>query len=76
MVTHDALGTGKWGLGPTFVALKQSGPWTVGYLGAHVWSVAGDSNRPDVNATSMQPFVAYNTKTYTTLAALTETVYD
>ena len=24
----------------------------------------------------MQPFVAYNTKTYTTLAALTETVYD
>jgi len=74
--SDDALGTGKWGLGPTFVALKQSGPWTVGYLGSHIWSVGGDSNRADVNVTSMQPFVAYNTKTYTTLAVLTESVYD
>jgi len=38
--------------------------------------VAGDSERADVNVTSMQPFVSYNTQTYTTLAALTETVYD
>jgi len=74
--SDDALGTGKWGLGPTFVALKQSGPWTVGYLGSHIWSVAGESNRPDVNVTTMQPFFSYTTKTHTTVGAYTETVYD
>jgi hypothetical protein len=74
--SDDALGIGKWGLGPTFVALKQSGPWTVGYLGSHIWSVAGESNRPDVNVTTMQPFFSYTTKTHTTVGAYTETVYD
>jgi len=73
---EDALGTGKWGLGPTFVVLKQSGPWTVGYLGAHIWSVAGDDDRADVNATTMQPFFSYTTKMHTTLGAYTEAVYD
>jgi hypothetical protein len=74
--TDDALGTGKLSIGPTLVLLKQSGPLTVGYLGSHVWSVAGDDKRDNVNATSMQPFISYTTKTYTTIAALTETVYD
>ena len=74
--SDDALGTGKLSVGPTLVLLKQSGPWTVGYLGSHVWSVGGDGKRDNVNATSMQPFVTYNTKTYTTIAALTEAVYD
>jgi hypothetical protein len=74
--SDDALGTGKWGLGPTFVALKQTGGWTAGYLGAHIWSVAGDDKRNDVNITTMQPFLSYTTKSHTTLAALTETVYD
>jgi hypothetical protein len=74
--SDDALGTGKVSIGPTLVLLKQSGPWTVGYLGSHVWSVGGDEKRNTVNATSMQPFVSYTTKTYTTFAALTESVYD
>ena len=30
--TKDVLGTEKWGMGPTGVALKQAGPWTVGLL--------------------------------------------
>jgi hypothetical protein len=74
--TEDALGTGKWSLGPTFVALKQAGPWTIGYLGSHVWSVGGDEKRDNVNATSMQPFFSYTTKTHTTIGAYTEAVYD
>ena len=74
--SDDALGTGKLSVGPTLVLLKQSGPWTAGYLGSHVWSVGGDGKRDNVNATSMQPFVSYTTKTYTTIAALTEAVYD
>ncbi len=74
--TNDALGTGKWGLGPTFVVLKQVGPMTYGMLANHIWSVAGDSDRASVNSTFAQPFFAYVTKTKTTFGINTETTYD
>lgn len=74
--TEDALGTEKWGLGPTGVALKQTGPWTVGILAGHVWSVAGNDSRADINSTTLQPFVSYTTKTHTTIGAYTESAYD
>jgi hypothetical protein len=45
-------------------------------LANHIWSVAGDSDRADVNATFVQPFVTYTTKTFTTFGANTETTYD
>jgi hypothetical protein len=66
--TDDVLGTKKWGAGPTAVVLKQTGPWTYGMLANHIWSFAGDSDRSDVNATFLQPFLSYTTKqawTYT-----------
>ncbi len=59
--TDDLLGADKWGLGPTAVALKQDGAWTYGALANHIWSVAGDDDRPDVNATFLQPFATYAT---------------
>jgi hypothetical protein len=74
--TDDALGTGKFGLGPTAVVLKQSGPWTYGALVNHLWSYAGQGNTPDVNATFLQPFVTYITTTYTTFTVNTESTYD
>ena len=74
--TKDVLGTEKWGIGPTGVALKQDGPWTVGILAGHVWSVAGNDNRNDVSATTLQPFFSYTTKTHTTIGAYTESAYD
>ena len=74
--SEDVLGTEQWGIGPTAVALKQNGPWTVGFLGNHIWSVAGDDDRDDINATSLQPFVSYTTKTKTTFGLVTESVYD
>lgn len=74
--TEDVLGAEKWGLGPTGVALKQSGPWTVGMLANHIWSVAGDAGRADVSSTLLQPFVAYTTKTHTTFSVNTESTYD
>jgi hypothetical protein len=70
------LGTGKWGLGPTFVALKQEGPITYGILANHIWSVAGDSNRASVSSTFIQPFLSYITKTRATFVVNTETTYD
>jgi len=74
--SKDVLGTGKWGTGPTGVALKQSGPWTVGVLAAHVWSVAGDDERAAVSATTLQPFFSYTTRSHMTVGAYTESVYD
>jgi hypothetical protein len=74
--SKDALGAEQWGLGPTAVALKQTGPWTIGFLGNHLWSVAGDDDRADVNATFLQPFVSYVTKTKTTIGLNTESTYD
>jgi hypothetical protein len=74
--SDDLLGGKKWGLGPTGVALTQSGPLTYGVLANHIWSVAGDANRADINSTYLQPFVTYTTKTATTFGLNTESTYD
>ncbi len=74
--TDDLLGGGKWGIGPTFVALRQNGPWTIGALGNHIWSVAGSDNRSDISSTFIQPFITYHTPTAVSYALNTETSYD
>jgi len=74
--TNSRLGTEQWAVGPTGVVLRQEGPWTVGVLANHLWSVAGDSDRASVNATFVQPFVTYVTRTRTTFALNTESTYD
>lgn len=38
--------------------------------------MAGDDDRADINATFMQPFVSYITKTKTTFGLVTESSYD
>jgi hypothetical protein len=73
--TNDRLGAGKLGIGPTAVALRQEGGWTVGALANHVWSVVGDDERPDVASTFLQPFVSYAIRE-TSITANTETTYD
>jgi hypothetical protein len=74
--TDSLLGTGKWGVGPTAVLLKQEGGWTVGILANHIWSYAGSDSRTDVNSTFLQPFLSYTTKTHTTITLNTETTRD
>lgn len=74
--SDEVLGGEQWGGGPTVVALKQIGPWTAGFLGNHIWSVAGENDRADINATFLQPFVSYITKTKTTFGVNTESTYD
>jgi hypothetical protein len=51
----------KWGVGPTFVILKQAGGVTYGMLANQIWSFAGDSKAPDVSQAFFQPFFAYTT---------------
>lgn len=74
--TDDVLGPGKVGAGPTAVLLKQEHGWTYGILANHIWSFAGQGDTPDINSTFLQPFVAYTTKTYTTITLNTESTYD
>lgn len=58
--TDEKLGSEKWSLGPSAVALTIQGPWLFGALINNVWSFAGDDDRDDVNAMLVQPFVNYN----------------
>lgn len=74
--TNDALGTGKVGAGPTALLLRQEKGWTYGALANHLWSFAGQGSTGDVNATFLQPFVSYTTKTFTTFGLNTESTYD
>ena len=74
--SDDMLGGEQWGVGPTFVALKQNGPWTTGLLVNHIASFAGDDARSDVNATFLQPFVSYITETKTTIGLSSEATFD
>lgn len=57
--TDFRLGSGKFSLGPTAVALTIQGPWVVGALINNQWSVAGWGDQ-DVNQMLLQPFVNYN----------------
>ena len=74
--TDETLGSEKWGIGPTAVVLRQSGPWTVGALANHIESFGGKSQRADISATFLQPFLTYVTPKQTTYAVNTETTYD
>ncbi|WP_223160935.1 hypothetical protein [Salinicola aestuarinus] len=74
--SEETLGGDKWGAGPTGVVLKQSGPWTTGMLANHLWDVAGESDRAPINATFVQPFMAYTTPDAWTYSLNTESTYD
>jgi hypothetical protein len=72
--SEPTLGTEKWSAGPTIVALKQTGPWTVGALWNQLWSFSGNPSREDVNQMLVQPFLAYTTKKALTVALNSESV--
>ncbi|MES2705650.1 MAG: transporter [Verrucomicrobiota bacterium] len=74
--TDDLLGSEKWGAGPTALALRQADGWTYGVLANHLWSYAGNEDRGEVNATFLQPFVSFTTKTHTTIGLNAESTYD
>lgn len=74
--SDDLLTSDKWGAGPTGLVLKQQGGWTYGALANHIWSFAGSDTRADVNATFLQPFLAYGTKTAWTYTVNLESTYD
>jgi hypothetical protein len=75
--TSNILGAHRWGAGPTAVALKQQGPWTVGAPANHIWSFADTtSGGADVNSTFIQPFIGYTTPTAFTTTLNSESTYN
>lgn len=56
----EALGTGKWGVGPAGVVFYSMGKWTMGGVASNIWSFAGNSGRADVNLLTLQYFLNYN----------------
>jgi hypothetical protein len=74
--TDPAIGSGKWGAGPTALILKQQAGWTYGLLANHIWSYGGQADRTNISSTSIQPFVGFTWPDTTTLTFNSETTYD
>lgn len=74
--TDNLLGAKKWGVGPAGIVVAMMGPWTLGGLSNHVWSVAGDSSRDDISNTFIQPFAAYTWPSAWTLSIQSESTYN
>lgn len=74
--TDTHLGTGKFGLGPAAVIGAQHRAWTYGVVARQIWAVAGHSDRADVSATYLEPFVSYTTRSAWTFSLDTESTYD
>jgi len=72
----DGIATNQWGAGVTGVALRQKGPWTVGALGNHIWSLTGNDEHGEISQTFLQPFVSYTTPKATSFTLNTESTYD
>jgi len=74
--TENLLGAKKWCAGPAAIAITMRGHWTLGFLANHIWSYAGDSDRPYISNTFAQPFAAYTWPNAWTVSAQTETTYN
>ncbi|MEP4076314.1 transporter [Haloferula sp.] len=84
--TDDILGSDQWALGPTAVALKQSGPWTYGVLANHLWSLSGGNQitgfggavnlEQEVNASYIEPWVSFAADHGTTYSLSAEMSYN
>lgn len=56
----QALGTQKWGLGPSGVIFISAAKWTFGGVVSNVWSVAGNKDRASYSNFTFQWFINYN----------------
>jgi len=54
--SDPALGSEKWSIGPSYVAITKLGAFQGGLLTQWLFSVAGKSDRDDINTLTLQPF--------------------
>lgn len=77
--TRPAFQSRQWAAGPTGVVVQQSGPWTFGALGNHLWGFADSDarqGRATVNQSFLQPFVSRNFPGGFALTTTLEASYD
>lgn len=77
--TSPELGAKQWGIGPSGTLIRQTEDWTYGLLASQTWSIAdvnGYADRPEMNVTFLQPFVAYHLPDAWTVTATSEYSYD
>jgi len=74
--TDDLLGADQWGIGPSFLVLKQQNGWTVGALVNHIEGVAGDDRLEDISTSFVQPFVSKAWPSGLSITLNTESTYD
>jgi len=58
--TDDAIGAGKWAIGPAVGFVARSNKLMWGLFNQNLFSFAGDSDREDVNVSILQPIVNYS----------------
>jgi len=71
--TSSDVSSDTWGAGVTGLVLKQKNGLTYGALASQLWDVSGDA---DIDATYLQPFLAYTTPTAWTYGLNTESTYN
>jgi hypothetical protein len=69
----DRIGGDTWAFGPTFVVLKQQGPWTLGVLANQLWNTGGPA---DISSLFVQPFLTKGIGKGRTISMNTETTYN
>lgn len=59
--SDPVLGNGMWGGGAGGLVLVKPGPWVIGALVNHVWSIGSPaSDQSTFSLTTLQPFINYN----------------
>lgn len=56
--TSRNLGSSRWGLGPSIVALVQKNSWTIGMLMNQTWTLGGTHRPNGLNNLFVQPFIS------------------
>lgn len=75
--TDPVLGAGMWGAGLGGVALVTPGPWVIGLLANHVWSIGTPAaDQTHFSLTTLQPFINYNFGRGTALALVSQMTRD
>lgn len=69
----DGIGANTWAFGPSVIVLKQTGPWTYGFLVNQLWDTGGQA---DINSMFLQPFLAKGLGKGRTLSLNAESTYD
>ncbi len=57
--SDDFFGSEKFSIGPAVILVFLGEKWKLGFIAQHWWSVAGESDRPDVSTSNIQYLIYY-----------------